>query len=65
MIHVCFPRCVVRAMFDTSPTSRANLRSVDLFRDLLQVVNVIVTTSLRFLSRTLRVRSLVLMHAHD
>ena len=61
-MHVHFTHCVVKARLDTIHVSEAPSRSVNLFRDLFQVVDMIVTKSASFVSRMLRVRSLMLMH---
>ena len=57
-----FNHCVVRDRFDASLIREATSRSVNLFRDLFQVVDRIVTKFARFVSEILRERSLVLMH---
>ena len=59
--HAHFTHCVVRDMFGTSPRREATLRSMNLFREIFQVVDRIVTSSTRFVSGMLRVRCLVLM----
>ena len=61
-MHVHFPHCVVRARLDSIPTREATSLSLQLFHELFQVVNMIVTKHLSFASEMLRVRSLVLMH---
>ena len=58
-----FTHYVVRARFYASPRREATSYSMNLFREMFQVVNRIVTKSLRFVSAILRVRSLVSMHA--
>ena len=45
VMHINFTHCVVRDRFDTSPRSESASYSVDIFRELLQVVNIIVTKS--------------------
>ena len=62
-MHVFFTHCVVRTRFDTIPRREATSRSVNLFRELFQVVNRIFIKSLRVVYGMIRVRSLVLMHA--
>ena len=61
-MHVCFAHCVVRDRLDTVTRREATSRSVNLFRELFQVVDVIVTKSECFVSGTVRVRCLVLIH---
>ena len=60
-MHVHFPNCVVMDRLDTNPRREATSCSVNLFRELFQVVDKIVTKSTRFVVGMLRVRSLVLM----
>ena len=60
---VNFTHFMVRARLDTSPRKEDTWRIMNLFRELFQVVDVIVTKSARFVSGMLRIRSLVLMHA--
>ena len=62
-MHVYITHCVVRARLDAIPRIEDTSRSANLFRELFQVVDVIVTKSARFVSGMLRIRSLVLMHA--
>ena len=62
-MHAHFTHCMVRARLDISPRKEATSRSVSLFRELFQVVDRIVSKSTYFVSRILRVMSLVLMHA--
>ena len=57
------PIVLFRAMLDTSPIREATSRSVNLFRELFQVVDMIVTKSTRFVSWMISVKCLVLMHA--
>ena len=59
-MYVCFTHCVVRAKLDTSPRREDASRSVNLFRKLFQVADMIVTNSARFVSGMLRVRFLAL-----
>ena len=47
-IIVCFTRFVVRARLDTSYAREATLRRANLFREIFQVVDRIVTKSARF-----------------
>ena len=54
VMNVYFAPCVVRTMLDTIPRREATSRSVKLFRELFQVVGVIVTKSARFTSGMLR-----------
>ena len=61
-IHMCFAYCVVRARLDTSLRIEATSRSVNLFRELFQVVDMIVTKAAHFVSVILMERSLMLMH---
>ena len=61
-MHVHFTHYVVRDRLDTSPRREVTSRSVNLFRELFQVFDMIVTISARFVSVMLRVRSIVLMH---
>ena len=49
-----------RDRLDASPRRKATSRSVNIFSELLQVVDCIFTNSARFGSRLLIVRSLVL-----
>ena len=49
-MHVHFTHCVVRARVDTSPKREATSRSVNLFRELFQVVYITFTNSARFVS---------------
>ena len=60
-IYVYFTHCVVRARLDTSPRRKATSFSVNLFRELFQVVDRMVTKSARFVPGILMVRFLVLM----
>ena len=60
--HVNFTYCVVRARLDTSPRREATSCIVNLFRELFQVVDRIVTKSTHSSSGMLIVMSLVLMH---
>ena len=62
-MQVCLTHCAVKDMFGTSPKREATSHNVILFRGLLQVVNSVVTKSLCFVSVTLRVRFLALMHS--
>ena len=62
-MHAYFTHCVVRSRLDANPRREDTSRSVNNFRELLQVVDMIFTKSTRFVSAMLRVRSLVLMHA--
>ena len=62
-MHACFTHCVVRARLGTSPKREATSHSVNLFRELFQVVDRIVTKSTRIVPEMLRLRSLTLMHA--
>ena len=61
-IYAHFDHCVVRARLDTIPTREATSRRVNLFSELLQVVDSIVTSSTCFVSGMFRVMSLVIMH---
>ena len=56
---------MVRARLDASPRRKATSRSVSLFRDQFQVIDMIVTKSELFVSGMLRVRSLVLMNVQS
>ena len=58
--HMCFDHSVIRARFCTSPRKEATSCSVNLCRELFQVVDRIVTKSARVVSGILIVRSLVL-----
>ena len=58
-----FTHYVVRARLNTSPRRDSTSRSVNLFREMFQVVDKIVISSERFVSEMLRLRSLVPMHA--
>ena len=60
-MHVCCTYCVVKARFETSPKREATSRSANLFRELFQVVNRIVTNYSHFVYGTLKVRFLVSM----
>ena len=60
-MHVCFIHCVVRARLDKSPRREATSRSVNLFRELFQVVDRTVMSSARVVSGIRMVRSLMLM----
>ena len=61
--NVHFIHCVVfRDRLDMSPRREVTSRCVNLFRELFQVVNKIVTMSAGFVSGMLMARSLVLMH---
>ena len=62
-MQVCLIYCVVRARFDTSSKREATSRIVNLFHELFQVVNSIAAKYFRFVSRTLRLKFLVLLHA--
>ena len=62
-MHVRFSHCVVSHVLGTSPRRDATSRSVNLFRELFQVVDMIVTKSARCVSGMLRVTSLGLMHS--
>ena len=62
-IRAHFTHCVVRSRLDTRPKRKYTLRSVNLLRELFQVVDRTVTKSEYFVSRILRVRSLVFVHA--
>ena len=61
-IHAHFTHCVVRYRLDTIPRGEATSRSVNLFRELFEVVDRKVMKSARFVSVIIRVRSLVLIH---
>ena len=61
-MHAHFFHCVVRFRLDTSSSREDASRSVNLFRELFQLVDRIVTSSALFVSRTLRESSLVLIH---
>ena len=61
-MRLCFTHCVIMARFDTSHRREATSLIMNLFRELLQVVNRIVTKSLRVVSGMLKVTSLVLIH---
>ena len=54
---------MVRARLDTIPRREATSRSVKLFREMLQVVGMIVTKSALSASGMLRVRYVTLIHA--
>ena len=54
---------MVRSRFDTIPKRESTSRSVNIFRDLFQVVNSVVHKYFRVVSAMLRVRILVLIHA--
>ena len=56
---MCFSHYLVRDRFDTSPKREATSHSVNLLREMFQVVNRIVTKSSRFVSGIIRVRFLV------
>ena len=62
VMHAHFTHCVVRAKLGMSPRREATSRSVNIFRELFQVVDRTVAKSVRFMSRMIRLRSLVLMH---
>ena len=57
-----FTRCVLRARLDTISRRKDTSFSVNLFRELCQVVDVKVTSSAPFVPGMLRVRSIVLVH---
>ena len=59
---VHFTHCVVRARLETISRREATSRSVNIFRELFQVVDRTVAKSARFMSGMLRLRPLVLMH---
>ena len=59
--HMHFTHYVVRARFGTSPRREITSLSMNLFRELFQVVNRIVTKSSRFVSVMLRVGHFVIM----
>ena len=61
-MHVHFTHCVFRARLDASPRREGTSLSVNLFRELFQMVHMIVTKSARFVPGILRVRHLVLTH---
>ena len=61
VMHAHFTHCVVRAKLGMSPRREATSRSVNIFRELFQVVDRTVTSSAPFVSGMLVVRSLVLM----
>ena len=61
-MHVCFIHCVVRDRLDTNLRKEATSRSAKLFRELFQVVDMIVTNYARVVSGIRRVRSVALMH---
>ena len=60
--HAHFTHYVVRDVFDTSSMGEATSLSMNLFRELFQVVTMIVTKSLRVVSEMIRASYLVLMH---
>ena len=60
--HVYFTHYVVRDRLGAIPRREATSRSVKIFRELFQVVHMIVTKSTCFVSVMIRVRSIVLMH---
>ena len=62
-MHVCFTHCVVRTRFDASPRREAISHRVNLFREMLQVVDRIVTKGAHFVSGMFMIRSLALTHA--
>ena len=57
-----FTHDVVRTGLDAIPRREETSCSVNLFREMFQVVGRIVTKSARFVPGVLRVRSFVLMH---
>ena len=59
---VCFTHCVARARLDATPRREDTSRSVNLLRELFQMFNMITTSSARFMSGILRLKSLLLMH---
>ena len=62
-IYVHFNHFAVRDRLNKGPRREATSRSVNPFRELFQVVDRIVTSSARFASGMLRVRSIVLIHS--
>ena len=62
VMQVHFTCCVARARFDTILKRKAISRSANIFLELFQVINMIVTKSCRFVSGMIKVRLLVLMH---
>ena len=61
-MHAHFIHCLIGARLDTSPRRDATSRSVNLFRELFQVFDMIFTKSALFVSEMLIVRSLELTH---
>ena len=59
-MHVHFTLCVVRTRLDTSSRKEDTSRSVNLFREMFQVIDSIVTNYAHFVSVMIRVISLVL-----
>ena len=62
-MQVHLAHCVARARFDTIHKRESTSYSVNLFREMFQVVYIIITKSFHFVSVILRVRALVLTHA--
>ena len=58
-MQACLTHCAVIDRFDTSSKMEATSHSLNLFRELLQVVSSVVTKSFRFVSRILSMRFLV------
>ena len=65
VMHVCFTHCVVRARPGNIPKREATTHNVNFFRELFQVVNIIDTKSLRFVSRMTKIRFLVLIQTSN
>ena len=60
---MCLTHCVVRSRFDASPKREVISRSVQLLREVLHAVNIMITKSFRLLSGMLSVKFLVFMSA--